>query len=347
MDLENELYLLLDQPKPLELRVVPSTDTLAVTENDEYSRVVFGRSISNRFINKAGLMKMFNQLWQNKACEKVEDYTDGIFILTFASITIKNRVLRGQPWNFAGSYLVLIDPSGLDQITDANFKGISFWTHVYGIPFRNICPSLGKDIANTIGNFIEYDSTKRPFMRFRVSLDFSKPIQKGIKLDLGLQRDPIWISFKYERLNKFCFFCGCLDHVQKNCVTFLEEIENGLNPILVYDESLKADPLPLPPIPLTNPLEENKQLIAQTGKEKGRLYSENFSPTDYQKNRKQGNQVLWDTPSQQNRRLEKVRGVTKWAEMFKKIEVKEGSDRIRFNLNKSVYFVMGLCLFFL
>ena len=180
-----------DLPNALELKVI-SSSTLIESESDEYSKVIFGKSISNRFVNKSRLMKMFNQLWQNKACEKIEDYTDGIFIITFESSMINNRVLRGQPWNFAGSYLVFIDPFGMEQVTDANFQGISFWTHVYGIPLRNITPNLGIDIANTIGRFIEYDSsTKCPFMRFRVLLDSSKPHLKKIQLVLGMQKDPI------------------------------------------------------------------------------------------------------------------------------------------------------------
>ena len=166
-------------------------------------------------------------------------------------------------------------------------------------------------------------------MRLRVSLDPSKPIQKGIKLDLGLQRDPIWISFKYERLNKFCFFCGCLDHVQKNCVTFLEEIENGLNPILVYDESLKADPLPLPPIPLTNPLEENKQLIAQTGKEKGRLCSENFSPGSLSKKPKIGDSNTVGNTKPAKQKNGEGEGSNKVGRNVQKIEAKKGSGVIR------------------
>ena len=111
---------------------------------------------------------------------------------------------------------------------------------------------------------------------------------------MGTQKDPIWISFKYERLNKFCFFCGCLDHVQKNCVTFLEEIENGNNPILEYDDSLKAVPLPIPPMsnsitdPVVNLLEANKQIMIQTGKEKGRPFSETFSSGSLSKKLKTG-----------------------------------------------------------
>ena len=52
-----------DQPESPVIKVIPLSLTLVEPENDEYSNVVFGRSITNRFINKTGLMKMFNQLW--------------------------------------------------------------------------------------------------------------------------------------------------------------------------------------------------------------------------------------------------------------------------------------------
>ncbi|KAF4355910.1 hypothetical protein F8388_012453 [Cannabis sativa] len=260
-------------------------------ETDEYSKAVFGRSISKRSINKGGLMNMFNQLWQNKACEKVEDYTDGIFILTLESRVIKNRVLRGQPWNFSGNYLIFIDPTGLEHVSEENFQGISFWIHVYGIPFRKVNFEMGKEIANIMGRFLEYDSsTKRPFMRFRVELDVTKPLIKRLQVDLSSLKDSIWISFKYERLNKFCFFCGCLDHIQKNCVSFLEELQKGFNPNLEYDDSLKAAPLPIPHLPFNNNLTDvevakhNNKAFTHIGFDKVRSGSE-VSNTDNQNKR--------------------------------------------------------------
>uniref|UniRef100_A0A803QA09 DUF4283 domain-containing protein n=1 Tax=Cannabis sativa TaxID=3483 RepID=A0A803QA09_CANSA len=209
-----------------ELTIFSNPSTMIEAETDEYSKAVFGRSISKRSINKGGLMNMFNQLWQNKACEKVEDYTD--------------------------------DPTGLEHISEENFQGISFWIHVYGIPFRKVNFEMGKEIANIMGRFLEYDSsTKRPFMRFRVELDVTKPLIKRL---------------------------------QKNCVSFLEELEKGFNPNLEYDDSLKAAPLPIPHLPFNNNLTDveiakhDNKAFSHIGFDKVRSGSE-VSNTDNQNKR--------------------------------------------------------------
>ncbi|KAF4374269.1 hypothetical protein G4B88_022043 [Cannabis sativa] len=53
----------------------------------------------------------------------------------------------------------------------------------------------------------------------------------------------MWISFKYERLNTFCKFCGPLDHIHTECVALLEEIEAGTRPILQCDDKIKTTDL--------------------------------------------------------------------------------------------------------
>ncbi|KAG5042573.1 hypothetical protein JHK87_006488 [Glycine soja] len=61
-------------------------------------------------------------------------------------------------------------------------------------------------------------------MRVRVSMDVGKPLKRGmfIKMGKGIQRK---IFFKYKRLGNFCYTCGGLDHVLKEC----ELIEEGNN----------------------------------------------------------------------------------------------------------------------
>uniref|UniRef100_A0A803QD30 Zinc knuckle CX2CX4HX4C domain-containing protein n=1 Tax=Cannabis sativa TaxID=3483 RepID=A0A803QD30_CANSA len=57
------------------------------------------------------------------------------------------------------------------------------------------------------------------------------------------QLSNMWISFKYERLNTFCKFCGPLDHIHTECVALLEEIEAGTRPILQCDDKIKTTDL--------------------------------------------------------------------------------------------------------
>ncbi len=48
-------------------------------------------------------------------------------------------------------------------------------------------------------------------MRVRVRLDISKPLCRGRKLGLvkGVEG---WVSFEYERMPNFCYWCGIPNH---------------------------------------------------------------------------------------------------------------------------------------
>lgn len=55
---------------------------------------------------------------------------------------------------------------------------------------------------------------------------YSKPLRRAMRIDFsGL--DPVWLRFKYERLPRFCYFCGKLGHNEKDCALLLRAKEEG------------------------------------------------------------------------------------------------------------------------
>lgn len=49
----------------------------------------------------------------------------------------------------------------------------------------------------------------------RVELDIRKPLVRGVPYKIGKQ-EPFIARFKYERLQLFCYRCGCLGHVDRD-----------------------------------------------------------------------------------------------------------------------------------
>ena len=99
---------------------------------------------------------------------------------------------------------------------------------------------VGRDLGNCLGNFIEadrrtghYDQAK--FMRIRVDLQLDKPLRRRGKV-AGDDGDKFWVSFKYERLPTFCYFCGRMGHDDKHC----PEPAEHLNSPRQYGDWLRA-----------------------------------------------------------------------------------------------------------
>lgn len=74
-------------------------------------------------------------------------------------------------------------------------------------------------------------------MRIRVGIDVNRPLQRKLKLRKN-GGDWAWVTFKYERLYTFCYFCGCVGHSEKFCMKAIES-ENPPNELL-YGPWLRA-----------------------------------------------------------------------------------------------------------
>lgn len=107
--------------------------------------------------------------------------------------------------------------------------------HIHDIPSLYAHADFIEKIGNYVGNFIKADpnnfgGTWRSYFRIRVTLSLKDPLKRKMKIRM---RDGTahWVSFKYERMNIFCFCCGMLGHSDAFCRKAYEEgIEPKDNP---------------------------------------------------------------------------------------------------------------------
>ncbi|CAN0876123.1 hypothetical protein LINGRAHAP2_LOCUS11122 [Linum grandiflorum] len=65
-------------------------------------------------------------------------------------------------------------------------------------------------------------------MRIRVSFKAMKPLRRGVLLEV--ENENVWYKVAYERLPIFCYNCGIVGHIQKECDKELvpeEELQYG------------------------------------------------------------------------------------------------------------------------
>ncbi|KAL8556060.1 hypothetical protein ACS0TY_003750 [Phlomoides rotata] len=103
-------------------------------------------------------------------------------------------------------------------------------------------------IRGLIGDVLEIDSA---FMdgvarsiRIKVRVDYRRPLRRGILLELK-ENNQVWVDFKYERLPYFCYLCGILGHMRRECdltegATELDELPEEKLP---FREWLRASPM--------------------------------------------------------------------------------------------------------
>lgn len=78
-------------------------------------------------------------------------------------------------------------------------------------------------LGNIIGEFLDFDngrddSNGNYCMRIKVEVDISKPLLRGFTLKANGIEGRCWVSMRYEKLPDYCFMCGRIGHVAKECV---------------------------------------------------------------------------------------------------------------------------------
>lgn len=83
-------------------------------------------------------------------------------------------------------------------------------------------------------------------MRVRVSIDITLPLCRGrlISFENG-DKGEGWVSFKYERLPNICYWCCCLNHVDKDCDHWIESDGTSTQEDQEYGSWIRTAPAPL------------------------------------------------------------------------------------------------------
>ena len=78
-------------------------------------------------------------------------------------------------------------------------------------------------------------------IRIKVNLDISLPLCRGqvITFESGNKH---WVSFKYEHLPNICYWCGRLDHNDKNCALWIRSKGSITEEDKQYSHTLRAPP---------------------------------------------------------------------------------------------------------
>ena len=80
---------------------------------------------------------------------------------------------------------------------------------------------MAQDIVSIAGDVVVSEESNEEcegsqFMQVRVSIDITKPLCRGRKIELNDGEDS-WVSFKYECLPNLYYWCNRLTHHDKDC----------------------------------------------------------------------------------------------------------------------------------
>ena len=201
--------------------------------------------LTRRALNMEAVARTFKPLWRSENGFKIQREGDHKVLFVFDNKEDVDRILSTEPWSFDKSLVVTQRFERNSSIEELCFDKASFWVQVHNIPIRYRNRSVAEDICDSIGqvhrSVANSEGGGGSFMRVRVTLDVYQPLCRGrvIKLEDG---EKIWVSFKYERLPNFCYWCGCFDHGDKDCDIWIQSKGTLQSSSQQYGSWLRAPP---------------------------------------------------------------------------------------------------------
>lgn len=195
----------------------------------ERGHVLAGKFCTKRRVNLELVARVLRTVWRTEKSFEVHDMGENKVLFHFGLKEDLDRVLLLGPWSFDKYLLILHKLNEGEAVTKVKFDRTSFWIQIHGLPTMCQTKDAGLLIGGTLGTVEKLDVDDKGFsmgshLCIRVSLDTSLPLCRGRLVRLG-GLSPTWVEFKYECMPIFCYWCGMVDHDERDCMLWIHSSE--------------------------------------------------------------------------------------------------------------------------
>ncbi|OMO52011.1 reverse transcriptase [Corchorus capsularis] len=220
-----------------------------VLEGDEHSLaltrfMVAGKILANRTLNRWGVVSILHSIWAEDVAPCIQEIGANMFGISFRSEKLRENALAEGPWNIMGFCMVFRNWDQGVMIEELDFCVADYWVQIHNLPIEMLTRSNGELIGKNLGIVkaveepISSGGLGRSFLRIRLGIEVCKPLVPGFWVPRR-NKEKVWAMVRYEKLVDFCFTCGKLGHVEKQC---------HMEPIVVDGQSIWGPHLRAAPI---------------------------------------------------------------------------------------------------
>ena len=180
--------------------------------------------------NRKAAITTLKRAWSLEEGVQMIEVGTNLFQLKFQTEFKMDRVLNGGPWSFDNQVLLLTRWKAGMTVDNVRSDSVALWVKIYDTPFDLVLPKIAETVGSRLGSMVKVEKKQNfegqsYFMRVKVAIPIAKPIQRGAFL-AGSDGKSHRVTFKYERLPLFCYFCGLLGHDLKHCAPYFAATKN-------------------------------------------------------------------------------------------------------------------------
>ncbi|CAI9114848.1 OLC1v1015657C1 [Oldenlandia corymbosa var. corymbosa] len=197
---------------------------------EECERSILGKIYGVNTANFFGVRNQFSKIWSPTGRLTVAELGVNFFQFTFPDLKERDRVLSGGPWFFKEQLMVIHPWAEKLEEDKAKFDRANMWVQVQGLPShwvsKEVGWKLGKLFPNCSNVLIPESGSKcGRIIKIYVEVELNKQLVRGTKLTL--EGETRWLQFSYDNLPLYCYYCGHVGHIEKQCETKKEDAKRG------------------------------------------------------------------------------------------------------------------------
>ena len=200
-------------------------------------------------LNTEAIIRTFSPLWHSKNGFQVCSVGDHILLFVFDNEEETEKILLLQPWSFDKHLVAFYRHDTTTPVSELSFNKVLLWVQIHDLPLHFLNRGVAEELCTVIGEVCKdtdiSEMEGETYFRVRVIVDMNIPLCRGRKISMG-KGETGWVSFKYERLPILCYWCGCLDHTDRNCDKWIESDGTLSTDDREYGPWIRALPLAMP-----------------------------------------------------------------------------------------------------
>lgn len=183
--------------------------------------MAIGKLYTTKSFSHGALFNQMRQAWSLAKEVKFQALGENLFAIQFFCKGDWEKVLRDGPWLFRGNAFLVEMYDGITRPSAVQFAQMAVWVRICDFPPTFRKESVAKQLGDRIGAYLKMDDREGwgNFFRIRVKLDLTKPLIRVVPVAVKGINEVISQSFevKYEKLPRFCSFCGLIGHLANEC----------------------------------------------------------------------------------------------------------------------------------
>ncbi|MBA0852166.1 hypothetical protein Goshw_001961, partial [Gossypium schwendimanii] len=149
---------------------------------EDYRLCLVGRVLTDSVVHFPSMIRTWANLWHLLGGVSITDIGEKRVLFIFHYEVDINRVIEGMPWSF-NRHLIIFHPMGPgEDPLQVPLIYIEFWLQNHNLPMEVISEGLARQFGNSIGQFVQYDSSLvtrgiRRYMQIWVKIDVRMPLK--------------------------------------------------------------------------------------------------------------------------------------------------------------------------